>query len=336
MTPARDSDAPPAEAHSRRRRLLAALAIGLLAAGLCELVTLLPGPGASDFRDPWLGARALLAGDDPYAAVRAMHPQFGLYYPLTALLAILPLAALSLVHAQSLFVGLGMAALAYALGGWSPMVIGCVGAGALACVVSGQWGPALTAAARLPLLGFLWAAKPSIGLALMAGYPRRRALIGAAALSGLSLIVWPAWPAAWLPGLGDGVHRVPVGQTGGVLLLLALLRWRRPEARMLAVLACLPQSLTLYETVPLCLIPASRGEAYLLTALSQLAALLMGLQRTDLPLIETQSNQWPILFLGVYLPALVMVLRRPNEAGRIVTPAHERLVELTPADRPAA
>jgi len=180
-------------------------------------------------------------------------------------------------------------------------------------------------------------AKPSIGLALMAGYPRRPALIGAAALGGLSLLVWPGWPAAWLPGLDDGVHRIPIAQPGGILLLLVLLRWRRPEARLLGALACLPQSLTLYETGPLCLIPASRGEAYLLTALSQLAAILMAMQRTDLPLIEIQSHQWPILLLGVYLPALVMVLRRPNEAGRIAAPDPGRhLAEPTPADRPAA
>jgi hypothetical protein len=88
--------------------------------------------------------------------------------------------------------------------------------------------------------------------------------------------------------------------------------------------------------VPLCLIPASRGEAYLFTALTQLAALLMTTQRADLPLIETQMTQWPILFLGVYLPALVMVLRRPNESGEGTAAAGGRAAELTPADRPAA
>ena len=54
-------------------------------------------------------------------------------------------------------------------------------------------------------------------------------------------------------------------------MLLAILRWRRPEARLLIALACVPQSMLLYETVPLFLVPRTFRESALLVALSYVA-----------------------------------------------------------------
>jgi hypothetical protein len=255
----------------------------------------------------------LVQGYDPYAVVRSAHPDVALYYPLPALLVIVPLALLTLVHAQSIFAGLGMAALAYA--GWNrkPLLIGCVSAGALSCVTSGQWSLIMTASALLPMLGFMWAAKPSLGLALAVGYASRPAIIGALVLTAISLLVWPKWVMAWLPGLHGSPHVAPVARPGGFILLAALLRWRRPEGRMLAVLSCIPQTTMLYDTVPLFLIPSTRPQAYLLAILTQVAAVVIARRRTDLPLVLENAHQWPVLLLLVYLPALIMLLRLPND-----------------------
>ena len=295
-----------------RRTIVVALAIGLAAFLLSELHAALPRPGLSDFIDPWLGARAVIAGKNPYTVVRALHPDVALFYPLPALLLILPLGWRSLVHAQSIFAGVGMGALAYA--GWDrkPLLIGCVSAGALASVTWGQWSLILTASALIPMLGFLWAAKPSVGLALAAGYLNKPAIIGSLILTAISFLVWPGWFAAWLPGLHQSGHFAPVTRPGGFLLLAALLRWRRPEGRMLAAYACIPQITMLYDTVPLILIPSTRPEAYLLAILTQAAGVVIFWRRTNLPLIEENTHQWPVLLLLVYLPALIMVMRRPN------------------------
>ena len=47
---------------------------------------------------------------------------------------------------------------------------------AIQALFSGQWSPWLTAAIGLPWLGFMWAAKPTIGATLFAGWPSRWAL----------------------------------------------------------------------------------------------------------------------------------------------------------------
>jgi hypothetical protein len=294
------------------RRIVVAITIGIAAGLLSELHAALPKPGFSDFKDPWLGARMLLQGYDPYAVVRSAHPDVALYYPLPALLVILPLGWLSLVPAQSIFVGVGMGALAYA--GWNrkPLLIGCLSAGALSCVVSGQWSLIMTASALLPMLGFMWAAKPSVGLALAAGYASKKAIIPALILTAIAFLVWPRWVAAWLPGLHGSPHVSPVTRPGGFLLLASLLRWRRPEARMLAVLSCVPQTTMLYDTVPLFLIPSTRPEAYLLAILTQVAAVVIAWRKTDLPMVMENAHQWPVMLLLVYLPALIMLLRLPN------------------------
>lgn len=290
-------------------RLRAAVAIGVIAILLSELQAALPSPGFSDFVDPWLGARAMLRGANPYAAVWAAHPGLALYYPPAGLLLVLPLSLLSRVHAEAIFMGLGIGTFAYAAWG-RPLIVACLSASMLASVDMGQWTPLLTASALLPSLGFLWACKPSVGLALALGWARRASVALALALTGLTAALWPHLFHAWLTGLSGSPHVMPIRRPGGVLLLLALLRWRRPEARMLAGLACIPQLGMLYETVPLFLIPRSRWDAYALAACTHLAGLLMYLNwRPGLPLVAELTRRWPIMLVLVYLPALVLVLR---------------------------
>jgi hypothetical protein len=174
----------------------------------------------------------------------------------------------------------------------------------------------LVAAVACPWLGFVWAAKPTIGAALFAGWPSKQAAIGCIVLLLLSFLLIPGWPTQMRAGLGTASHvGIIAARPGGALLLLALLRWRRPEGRMLASLAVVPLTVAPYEMLALFLIPRSPREMALLTLLSQVAYTLA---RTFRPgdmrheLAETLSSQWPFWLVLVYVPALIMVLRRPN------------------------
>src|SRR4029079_16871833 len=98
---------------------------------------------------------------------------------------------------------------------------------------------------------------------------------------------------------------------GGFTVLLALTRWRRPEARLLVALACVPQSLLVYETVPLALIPRGWKEACAFTALSYLVLWWLPSPEYSFPEFALSSGRLSTLLL--YLPCGLMVLRRPNE-----------------------
>ena len=178
-------------------------------------------------------------------------------------------------------------------------------------MIQGQWSPLLIAGAVLTPLSWLLAAKPSIGAALFTAFPSRRAVIGGVALLAISLAVSPAWPIRWADSVRVLVHASPIRSPGGFILLLALIRWRQPEARLLAALACVPQIIGLYDTLPLFLIPRTRWQGYALAGLSYVAAFgqVAVVPRTPgMPLEAMLAARWPFIFLCLYLPALVMVL----------------------------
>ena len=191
-----------------------------------------------------------------------------------------------------------------------------------------QWSPLLGAAYGIPWLGALLCAKPTIGLAIWLARPSRVAFVGALVLGGIALALVPTWPADWLDALrhtslataGGTPYFAPIKSAGGAFALLALLRWRRPEARLVLALACVPQTPLLYETVPLFLVPYSIAEGGVLWLGSWIAALWLsaaGPFATDLARfrVSVDAIGWCL-----YFPAVVMLLRRPN-----VGPTPERL-----------
>jgi hypothetical protein len=106
---------------------------------------------------------------------------------------------------------------------------------------------------------------------------------------------------------------------GGFLLLLAFLRWRQPEARMLGLLALIPHTTSSYEQLPLLLIPQTKRRFAVFMGLVWVAAVLarVVLISESKPKVETLlvqwilDRQWPYFLLLVYLPALYIVLRLP-------------------------
>lgn len=300
---------------SRRTRLAVAVAIGALFAAHTLGIA---GSGVSDLDQILFAARAVLRGENPYLLVgpgRAFQWPWELFYPLPAAIVVAPLTLLSTVAARAVFIGLSSAALAYAVSadGWHRMPL-FASASMLSAAEIVQWSPLLTASALLPALGMFLVAKPNVGLALWVARPSRAAAIGGAVLLIGSALLFPWWPRAWLQAATHGEHfRAPVAFLPyGPLLLLALLRWRRPEARLLLALGCLPHNVVLYEALPLFLIPATVGESITLALLSQVVMTLTML-RGPHGFAEYLHVTSPLVVLLLYLPCLVMILRRGPE-----------------------
>ncbi len=295
----------------------------------------LPGIAAqSDFAIQWFCARVLWSGGDPYLAAgpgRAFEWPAPLVYPATALTTLGPFALLPLHLAEYLFVGIGAATLAFLATrrGWTPLCA-FLGAPFFVAVTTVQWAPVLAAAALTPALAWLVAAKPTVGLAIVA-YRLERRWLTSAILGGvlLSVVAWtldPGWVAGWIGALRErpagavglarsinALYAAPVGMPGGVLVLLALLRWRRPEARLLAVTALVPHIMVGYELVALMvLVPQTLGEALLVAALSWVAryGFVLNQPYADLNTAYLAAGTWGLWC--VLVPLTALVLTRPN------------------------
>ena len=304
-----------------RQRALAAAAIGLIAAGY---VLYLYGWGkphnVSDFDAIWAGGRALLAGDDPYAAIQSPPWPWDLQYPLPTLLVALPFTFLPLAAARAAFMGISSALLAWGLTAraWWPLWM-LAGGQMLLALEAVQWTPLFAAGVLLPAVRWIWGAKPTTGAVLFAAYPDRRTIWGGIALFATAFLVFPGWLDGWLASAGRAPHRPGLLRFGGALLLLALLRWRRPEARQVAAVALVPLSPHVYEALPLLLLARSRREMLLLTfcgTLGFFAALTV--PRPGGP--DHGPIPWAIVFFSCYLPALIAVLLRRNPARATTAP----------------
>ena len=302
-----------------RARILVALAIGIV----CGLVAfLLHGRRGfwPDFVFPWAAARYLLDGRDPYVMLPgglAEPFETPLLYPLPTVLAVVPFARLSMAAAGGIVMGISAALLSFVLseGGWQRLWM-LASAPFVMAVSLGQWSPLVVVAALQPTLGALAALKPNIGLAAFAYRPSRGMVIGGIVVLGVSLLILPRWPLEWmhavrsLPG-----HPAPVLilRGAGLVLLLAALRWRTPEARLLLVSACVPQLPFFSDQLPLMLVARTRTELVALTALSQVGFLVWFTLLSDGDLYVLKASPYVLGF--IFIPALIVVLRRPNRAN---------------------
>jgi hypothetical protein len=316
--------APPARDEVRPRgeqigRILLVVAIAVVA-GWFTAITAQPKFVTTDFEYLWRGARLWSAGIDPYsmqprAAWLHIWPLFDrLFYPLPALLVVGPFAAWSLATAQILFVGFASALLAWRLSRdalW-PLLIFLTPSMWMAAFI-GQWSPWLTLAMLVPSAGFLFACKPTLGLACFIYRPTWRAFVSGCAIMLVSLALMPSWPREWLTNLAYVQRHPPAIMTpGGWILALALLRWRQREARLLFAFACVPQLLFFADQLPLFLVARNRREALLYT----LCGIVVGCIWAARHFMRYAAVQLtgPYVMLACYLPALWIVLRRPNSS----------------------
>ena len=311
-----------ASLHPRAAALLrAALAIviGLNAAKLAMATTQSPSHSTyTDFEFYWRAVRLWSLGIDPYAMRPGTWPvtwplRDRLFYPLPALLLVWPLHWLALQAAAGIFAATSAAWLAWActetnqwrrlLGFCTPMF--------LAAVIYGQWSPLLTVGALLPAAGFLLASKPTLGLACFAYRPTRRGAVSVALIGFISILLWPTWPLEWIDNLGSVRHHPPpIATPLGWLLLLTIARWRQPEARLLLLMAIVPQYLAFADQLPLVLVARTALEGLCLS-IGGFVALTFALLSFGLASHVSQRGDEYVM-IGCYLPALWIVLRRPN------------------------
>jgi hypothetical protein len=301
------------------RRLSIAVLLGMLAALITHMFSVLR-PEPRDIAIILRGSRALLDGQDPYAIVR------GLTYPLPGLVAMVPWALPPQPAASALFMYVSAAAFAWALmeQGYAPL-LGFFSPGMLFAAQVGQWSPLFAAALVIAPLGAFLIVKPHVGLAIYLARPTWWAAASAFACGVIAFVVQPTWLLDWRASLalagaqlgtaGRFVYTSPVTLSGGVLVLAALARWRRPEARLLVVLAIVPQSLHLYEIVPLALIPRGWRESGLYLAGTHLVWRILQDGRPWEWYPDYMLASGTLCTLFVFLPATMMVLGRPNEGA---------------------
>jgi hypothetical protein len=309
---------------SPRARVAVAAAIATGACLLTWVEQIRTPDHAADFGLAWFGARALIHGANPYKLVGpglVYDWPWHELYPATAMVAVLPFAFLPQVVAAVLFVWISTLLLAHAVtfDGWHRLPLFLSSAFVIAAR-RGQWSPLLTAALCMPVLTWILAAKPNIGLALLAPTtsfrPVKIGFIGGTALLALSLAFLPSWPADWLGLLKTVGHmNAPIALPGGAFVLLALLRWRRPEARLILALACVPQNNSWYEALPLLLIPTTFRESLGLSLATSCGFVFQWLFISPAGDVAANREIGILMVAFVYLPATLLVLWRPNSGA---------------------
>jgi hypothetical protein len=305
------SKSAPAPASEAGRGLLAlALSLTLVLAGRIGLYAWMPDR-ASDFDLLYQMAARLMAGEDPYGL-----PTQTLPYPLPAVLLAVPFTIIPLGLARPVFDVLVGWAFAYAL--WKyrgPYAVLALGSGAYVfAVLSGQTTPLMVAASLIPALGFLLAVKPNTSAALWIARPSWIAIFGVLVFVALSLALLPSWPRDWWSALPPDTSALmpPILRPFGFVLLVAALRWRSPEGRLILAIPFIPQTTLPYELVSLALIPANRLEMWIYLAGTWIVVVAADQMQLGQGMAEWMATGWPVTLCAVYLPMLYLVLRRQS------------------------
>jgi len=295
---------------SRGRRWAIALALGA-ASALYSGFSFHTATKTPDFAYFWTAARVLLSGGDPYAGrpgVEGWTLADPFFYPLPAAFPILPFCWLPMPIAGALVMGISGGLLAWVLTREGAHRLWMFASAPYVMALKvGQCSPILVAAAFLPALGWLLPWKPQLGLPLFLYRPSARAAILAAAALAASFAWHPGWVGSWLRNVRElESHPAPLLALAGPLLVLAALRWRTPEGRLLLALALTPQLLFFADQLPLQLVARTRRQSAMLAAASLVAfggwyALLEPGDRYVL-----DAAPWVMSLL--YLPALAVVL----------------------------
>jgi hypothetical protein len=226
----------------------------------------------------------------------------------------IPFACLPLAVAGPLFVALSCGALAFVISAcaWWPLLMFASGSMIVAVIVA-NFAIVLPLGLFVPWLAWLGVFKPNIGIAILAYRPAARTLTLMVLITALSLAVRPTWPREWLSvAMASPFHFAPWRTAGGILLLAAITRWRLPEGRLLLALALVPSSPIAYEALPLFAIPRSKREMLCLAITTNVIFVLIAPYSLQADHDKYLSIAQPAMVWLAYMPALLMVLRRPN------------------------
>jgi hypothetical protein len=135
-------------------------------------------------------------------------------------------------------------------------------------------------------------------------------IVCALALSTLALPSWLLWWLVSVHALAG--HPVPILVLPfGPLLLLALLRWRTPDARLLLGLSIFPQLLFWYDQLPLWLMCRSWKSCLGLSMVSWVGYMWWRHVAAGLSMQASVGASWQFVMLFVYMPALLVLLVPP-------------------------
>jgi hypothetical protein len=110
------------------------------------------------------------------------------------------------------------------------------------------------ASAFFPLLLPATMAKPQLGIPVAFTSLSKRGVLACIAVIALAFLVMPRWPWYWIAHFQRYQRFIPLLVFPGPLLVLALLRWRRLDGRLLFLMSVVPQR-WLYDPLILWLIP---------------------------------------------------------------------------------
>ena len=306
---------------TRAQRIIVALVIGVAAACLHYFSAGGSG-GRSDFTILWEGSRLLLSGTNPYDLIgpgNVVDLPSPLYYPAPALVAIAPLTAFNMELAGTIFIFASSVALGYGAthDGWQRLPI----FPSLAFMTSARLGQSsilMTAAVFIPMLAFFAVVKPQASLPVVASSSNRRtliiAIIGALVTAALSFMLLPAWPRSWLNGLGESEYfSIPIATLRGFAIALVLLRWKRADAWLVFIAACMPQTWYPYNGLLLLTVATTFIEASVLSLVSSAGWFLTYLFLAGGGRSPEQRYAFQSMLIAIgYLPAVIAVLRKPN------------------------
>jgi len=329
-----------AKVPSLTSRVLIACAVGLVAAAISYLKLhqrwITGEAGAADFTWWWRAGHALLAGESPYLTIDATGPypfREGFLYPLPAAVVSVPFALLDMARGFVVFCAVSAGILAFSLtreGYWRLPAL--MSMPMLTCMSNGQWAPLITAAALSPAFSWLAAVKPTLGGAVIAARPTPFRVASVLVFGLLTIAIWPWWPREYLAEVAireKTNYTTPILLFPGPILAAAVLRWRRPEARLLFVMACAPQNLGWYDQVPLSVVPGTFRQVLVFSLLSYVPLFLVPFVRDPASTPHSYEILGRMVICACYLPCLLAVLARPNE-GEL--PAFlERWVQRLPA-----
>jgi hypothetical protein len=293
-----------------RWRIAVSAAIGVASGAFCWFLMKHLHQDAADFRWSLRLAQRLLAQQNPYDTPFEQ-------YPLTSALFALPFVSLQPELAAGFFWGISSFLLAFGLTRHSyTRLLIFFAYPYWAGLLSVQWSPLIAASAFFPLLLPATMAKPQVGLPVFLTRLSRRGLLACAVVGLISLAVKPNWPLLWFRQMENYNHFIPILVLPGALLMLALLRYRDRDARLLFLSSLMPQR-WFFDSFTLWLIPQSRREIVWTVFFSWGA----GIWRWyHIPSSFTQVGRYTVIFL--YLPMLVVLLlrRRPNNISAAESP----------------
>jgi hypothetical protein len=302
-------------------RVFLTLVVGIGIACAYSLQHTVPNE-AGDLTPVLEGTRLVLHGQSPFPSVVSPDGTgWRMLYPMPAYLLFAPLAWLPDHLVRACWSGFAAGLLTWlGLGRWGMHGFAMVfsRSGALAISIA-QFSPYFFAGALVPGWQVIAAAKPTLGLIVWCYRPNWWPFIGGSFLVGLSFLLLPTWVTEWraqMTGVGWYLPAIAIWRGGGPLLLLAATRWRRPEGRLLLALALVPHNYAWYDQLLVFLVAKRPRELWALFDLSWVAAAGSAYALFKLGYINRPDPfsifRIPTVLL-LYLPALWMVLQRPNE-----------------------